>query len=847
MLRAARRHLPVLVALVLFALALRVLRAELHAVSWHLLMADVFGMAPSRLLLAGVLTAMNYAVLTGYDFLALAYIRKRLRVVPVAVASFLAYAVSNNIGFAMLSGASVRYRFYSRWGLTGEELSRIIFSYSVTFWLGLFALGGLSLVMSPLPPAAASAGGATRAAGWLLVGAAGAYVAAAAAGCGPLRIGPYRFPLPTFRLALTQLAVSAVDWTLAGAVLYVLLPWGAVPFGGFLAAFLAAILLGMASHVPGGLGVFEGLLILLLKPYLSSTELMPPLVVYRAMYYLLPLILAVLILAVDELQQRRVQAVRATAAIGRLTERITPRLLALLTFLSGAVLLFSGATPAAPGRLARLQPWLPLGAIEVSHFAGSIIGVVLLLVSQGLSRRLDAAYYFASGAMALGIATALSKGLDYEEAILLAAVLMLLVRARPAFNRRAAFFETRFSAAWVATVLGALGASVWLGFFAFQHVDYSDELWWQFQLNGEASRFLRASVGAAVVVLLFGVARLVSPAPHEAAVPSTDDLDAAAAIIARQPRTSPFLVYLADKGILFNAERTGFVMYGVKSRTWVALGDPVGPDEAISDLIRLFLERCDDFDGVPVFYEVGTSHLHRYADFGLTFVKIGEEARVDLRAFDLQGPHGARYRQAIRRLEKDGGRFDIVGPSDVPALLPELRAVSNEWLAGRAGTEKGFSLGQFDDEYLARFPIAVVRREGRVVAFANVWRGAGDQEISVDLMRFGSRAPKGVMDALFAHLLCWAKAEGCAWFVLGMAPLSGIEESPALSLWNRVGAFLYRHGEAVYHFQGLRAYKEKFDPIWEPRYLVYPGGMRLPRILADVSALVAGGYRKIFL
>jgi len=93
----------------------------------------------------------------------------------------------------------------------------------------------------------------------------------------------------------------------------------------------------------------------------------------------------------------------------------------------------------------------------------------------------------------------------------------------------------------------------------------------------------------------------------------------------------------------------------------------------------------------------------------------------------------------------------------------------------------------------------------------------------------------------------WGKEQGYRWFALGMAPLSGFEQSPVAPLWNRVGAFLYEHGEAIYNFQGLRAYKEKFNPSWEQHYLAYPGGLRLPRILADVSALVAGGYRRIFL
>jgi phosphatidylglycerol lysyltransferase len=843
---AVRRLLPVIVGLALFALALRVLRAELRAVSWRDLTFDIRQLPPSRFLLAIGLTWINYAVLTGYDFLAFAYIARRPPRLNVALASFLSYAISNNVGFAMLSGASVRYRFYTRWGVSREELSRIVFSYSVTFWLGLLALGGLSLAISPVPTLSGAGARAASAAGWFLAASSAAYVAAAALGRGPVAIGRLRFPLPTFPVALTQLLLSAADWALAAAVLYVLLPPNSVPFLAFLGAFLTAILLGMASHVPGGLGVFEGLLMVLLKPYLSSGELLPPLLVYRAVYYLLPFIVALLGLVIDEFRQRRAQAARVTAVVGQLTDQITPRLLGTLTLLSGAVLLFSGATPAAPGRLELLRPWLPLGIIEVSHFSGSIVGVVLLLVSQGLSRRLDAAYYLTSGAIGLGIVASLLKGLDYEEALFLTFVLLFLIRARRSFDRRAAFFETRFSMMWVATVVGALGASVWLGFFAFKHVDYSQQLWWQFELQGEASRFLRASVGAAIVVLLFGIARLVRPTPHEVVEPSDTDLEDASAVIAKQPRTSAQLVYLRDKGILFNADRTAFLMYGVQGRTWVAMGDPVGPPHAMPALIRLFLERCDDFDGIPVFYEVGKAHLHCYADFGLTFVKIGEEARVDLQTFNLEGPGGARYRQVIRRLEKDGGRFEIVPASQVPAILGSLRTVSDDWLAARAGAEKGFSLGFFDDDYIARYPVAVVRCDDQIVAFANIWQSADGQEMSLDLMRFNRAAPKSVMEALFANLLRWGKEEGYRWFVLGMAPLSGIEQSPAASLWNRLSGFVYRHGETVYHFQGLRAYKQKFNPAWEPRYLVYPGGMKLPRIVADVSALVAGGYRKIW-
>ena len=145
MLDRLKRTLPALIGLALFAVALIVLRRELHAITWHELTADVARTPASRLALALLLTALNYAILTGYDFLAFAYIGKRLSWARIALASFLAYAVANNVGFAMLSGASVRYRFYARWGVTAPELSRIIVAYATTFWLGLLLLGGVSL------------------------------------------------------------------------------------------------------------------------------------------------------------------------------------------------------------------------------------------------------------------------------------------------------------------------------------------------------------------------------------------------------------------------------------------------------------------------------------------------------------------------------------------------------------------------------------------------------------------------------------------------------------------------------------------------------------------------------
>jgi len=336
-------------------------------------------------------------------------------------------------------------------------------------------LDGVSLVSAPHALATLPWPRWTVPVGWLFIGVAVAYVILVAIWRAPVRVRGFSVPSPRVPLALAQLTVSAINWTLAAAVLYVLLPPSPATFVNVLAAFLLAQLLGLASHIPGGIGVFEGLIVFGLSPFLTPSQLVPALVVYRAIYYVVPLTVALIGLVVDEVLLRRVHAARVAASIGRITERMTPQMLATYTFVAGVVLLFSGAMPADTDRLRWLDRLPPLGVIEASHVSGSIAGVVLLL-SQGLARRLDAAYYLTMVTVIAGVVASRLKGFDYEEALILIALTAVLRLSRPAFNRRAAFFATRFSTAWIAAVAAALVASVWLGLFAFKHVEYSQDL-----------------------------------------------------------------------------------------------------------------------------------------------------------------------------------------------------------------------------------------------------------------------------------------------------------------------------------------------------------------------------------
>jgi phosphatidylglycerol lysyltransferase len=199
----------------------------------------------------------------------------------------------------------------------------------------------------------------------------------------------------------------------------------------------------------------------------------------------------------------------------------------------------------------------------------------------------------------------------------------------------------------------------------------------------------------------------------------------------------------------------------------------------------------------------------------------------------------------LRKLEKEGVIFEVLQSDAVPALIPDLRRISDQWLSEKHTHEKQFSLGYFHPPYLAHTPIAVVRQNGTLVAFANLWLAAHQEELSIDLMRYASDAPSSVMEYLFVQLMLWGQQQGYAWFNLGMAPLSGIEDREPAPLWNRLSTFLYHHGEHFYNFQGLRQYKDKFDPVWEPKYLASPGKVALPLIFANITALNSGGLKGV--
>lgn len=836
--------------LALFVAALWMLHHEMKAYSYRELVGMLKELPTYKIALSVGLTILSYWVLTFYDTLAFNYIQHPLNYRKIVVGSFLGYVFSHNIGLSVLGAGAARYRVYSTWGISAVETAKVVVFCGVTFWLGFFAMGAGVFLLEPnvLPPEAMAKMGlpatSLRLVGVLCLIMVAGYVALCALRKRPIKIRDWEFSLPSLKTAGAQLALSALDWSLAASVLYVLLPAEPhLPWVQFLGMFLLAEAAGLASHIPGGLGVLDAVAMFLLAPLYSTSSVAVAMIVFRGIYYILPLILGASILGIHEVTQRKEGLRQVARVFGQWGPVLAPHVLAIITFAAGVLLLFSGVTPPHHGRVMWVQRYIPLWLMYLSTFLASLGAVTLMVLARGLQRRLDGAYLGAAMLLGAGAILAVLKAGEWEEATILLVMLAVLLPGRSYFYRKASLLTLRLSGGWVAGMVLTLLISVWLGVFSYRLADTNaPHPWWTLP---RTAWFILTMIGAAITVVFLIITRLFHPPMPKTALPSPAEMDKVRRIVAQSPHAGDNLALLGDKALLFSDHDDAFIMYGVQGRSWVALGDPVGPREAWTELVWQYREMVDAHGGWTVFHKVRPGNLPLCMDLGLSLLPLGEDARVPLAEFTLQDDAHAALRDLSDRIQGQGHTFEVVPAQAVPALLPELKAVSDAWLAGKLTSEEHFSLGYFNEEYLRLFPSAIVRRKGQLVGFANLWLGAGKQELAIDLIRYLPEETPDVMDYLLARLMLWGRSQGYAWFDLGMAPLPEPLNHSLAPLWDRVGVIVFRHGEHFHSFEGLRQYKEKFRPTWEPRYLASPGGFALPRILADLSALITTGFKGI--
>jgi phosphatidylglycerol lysyltransferase len=803
-------------------------------------------------LIALILTFLNYLILAAYDGLALYFTgHTKIPLPKVIAAALLSYSISNNTGHAWAAGGSIRYRFYSKWGVPGWDIVKISLFLAITYLLGALSLGFIGSLLLPLY--STSPVHDSQAIYWISVICGTtllSYLAAVKYWRKPVKVKGFELFLPSLRMTFWQTVVSSIDIILSSVVLWVLLVDKVdIGFSGFVMVFVVAQVAGVISQVPGGIGVFEGAFLWLMSDIEGADQhavLIGALMLFRIIYFIIPLVLAGAgLFGYEALNNNRISA-KQKSTLYRLFNVVLTKLYACYLFIAGAVLILLGLVE-QPEALAAIEVMVPSIFTTMSPFASLLLGLMLMFLSRGIRLKINAAWHFNQFLLAFGFVISSFYKFSWQEASFFMGLFFLMLPIRSYCSRTSSLIQMfNLKHKWITSV------SVFTGTVLFSLLAYAD---------GESvveihSAFLPVNLSSLMWLPLltllapysFALWRISSvAAPRSLTKPTLGELAEAQKILAQSTDTQGFLALLGDKYLLWNEERSAFIMFGVSAKFWVALSNPIGEPKAFKNLLRNFQAQADQYGAKPVFYRVSTEMMPYYLDLGLSFYKLGEEAKISLPAFTLQGKQLDAQRNRRNKFNKMGFTFEILTGEALERAMPCLRRISDAWMTNKNVQEKGFSLGYFDEDYLRLTDVAVIKDDTGVIrAFANLWHTAYREELAIDLMRYDPNTQKGIMDFLFVELMLWGKAENYQSFSMGLAPLAGLDAYPLATLWHKVGAGLFNLGDHFYNFKGLHEYKSKYAPSWEARYLAAPSGFSVPFIMISISFLISGGWHGVF-
>ena len=417
------------------------------------------------------------------------------------------YAVSNLLGFSYITGPAVRSRIYSAYKIDLAIIAGVIASIWIFFWVGVLLLIGVMLLVhsTGIPVLEQISPLLQRSIAVVILVSVTGILFALSRGVRTLKLRSISLPLPGFRSALYLIAIGMIDITASALALYVLLPADvASSFPLYFVVYVGAIALGIASHSPGGLGVFEATIIAGLGAT-GRSDVLAALVFYRVIYYVLPFAIAAFSLGIAWGLTNRKKVGSMGKQVHAIIGTMIPVIASALALIAGVILLLSGNLPGESDRLTSLESVVPLPVIEISHLLASIIGVMLIVLARGLYRKQFNAWIFAVCLSCAGIVLSLSKGFDWEEALALVFTMSVLLMFRSAFYRSADQAVFLLSPRWALVSVGVFALSVWVGLFAYSHVEYNNDLWWHFAWNGDAPRYLRASFASGVVLVAIGL------------------------------------------------------------------------------------------------------------------------------------------------------------------------------------------------------------------------------------------------------------------------------------------------------------------------------------------------------
>jgi uncharacterized membrane protein YbhN (UPF0104 family) len=672
-LKSWARHLPAVLGVALLIGAIYVVQREFR----HLRLKDIgeaLAAIPAHsLVFSFTWTILSYFILTFYDRLGTIYAGHKVSYGRVAFASFCAYSLSHNLGFAAISGAAVRYRLYAHWGLTPLQIGKTVAFCSLTFGLGGMVLGGAILFLEPraipffgqhLPKIAFYGIGVLL---WAVVL---GYVTLSKV-FGRMKVLGHDIELPGWRMAIVQVLLATVDVAVTATIFYALLPHApGLTWLIFLGVYVASYTAGLAANLPGGIGVFDTAMLFGLEPYMSAPHIVGAIVVFRLYYYVIPLFLAGSLFAGNEILLRgggllrHVGRLAPVQAIGRWSEpdfAVTAATGAV--GLCGVLMLCLGVL-APQADFSWIDPDYGEIARQAGQFVPSLIGAGLVMMAISLSHRVNLAWSLTILLLVLGAAFAATQDNRLWVAGILVLTTLLLAPFRACFYRQAHLMTGPLQPGSALT-LTVLGLCLFSLAMTRPHTHgLQNNAFWAVIISPELPNTVRLAVAIAVLLGLTAIWLLLRPGRVHY-LPWDSRTRALMLTLGAAPGQ------VAD-GVVLGESARAAIPFRRCGRVLLGLGDPVG-DEAdqVSAIWRLRdLAQQEGLDAAV--WHAGPELLKVYGDLGLTALPLGPDG-LPLPESEGDTPIAEQY--LVCKAERDLNLLLPVLPSLARGLRPSVPAV----------------------------------------------------------------------------------------------------------------------------------------------------------------------------
>lgn len=578
--------------------------------------------------------------------------------------------------------------------------------------------------------------------------------------------------------------------------------------------FVVAIVVAMVSMSPGGIGSFDLSFMLGLQELnVPGEQVLLVIFLYRVSYYIVPLIIG-LILYAHEMYIKMED--NTTNIISNVSSKIAYRTISILVFLTGTLLLIHAAIPNVVDKVGILRHSTNLlmmnrEELRLLNKESIVVGFLLIAISRLISYKSKKVYKSTLILVVLASIVEIVKNSGCLN------IIYLIILGIVLYISKGQFYRDSFIMKWDKLVRDILILTAFLILYIF--TNYNSSYW---QISYYSEGILKFSLIGFTIAILYLAIMYYTNKSNDFPKMRLKECEEDIKMILNKYEGSPMIhyVYLDDKYIYLNKDKDVLMQYQICSDKIFILGNPIGNDDKIEETIQELNNLGDKYGYTPVFCGINKNLIPHLHESGYEFMKLGEEARVNLNEFTLEGRKMKSVRNAIARVTKQEYTFEVIHPPFSEDFIESLKVVSDEWLGDRK--ERSFFIGSFKEDYLSRAPIAIVKdKENEIKGFANLMPMYDNETLSIDLMRFSHSTCNGVMDFMFVNLFNWSKEQGYSKFNMGLAPLSKVGQSKYSRFLERMGGYMYTYCEKVHSFQGLKRFKEKYCEEWDGLYMAY--------------------------